>query len=149
MTTIYIATKVDIELLAAFARLMPQLSPAPCPTPEELEAIIDSQCATLFIARHPDEHGPIVGTACLAAFRTPTGLHAWIEDVVVDESVRGQRVGEALTRAAIEHAASLGITKIGLTSNAERKSANHLYQRMGFQPHQTNLYRYTIKEKNL
>ena len=146
MTDISIPTEINIELLDALARLVPQLSMADCPTPEEVTAIIDSQCSTLFIARHPDEGDPIVGMACLATFRTPTGLHAWIEDVVVDENVRGQRVGEALTRAAIDHAASLGITKIDLTSNPGRKSANHLYQRMGFQPRHTNLYRYFIEK---
>jgi ribosomal protein S18 acetylase RimI-like enzyme len=146
LTTISIAAEINIELLDALARLMPQLSSASCPTPEELEAIIASQCATLFIARYPNEDGPIVGAACLATFRTLTGPHAWVEDVVVDESVRGQRIGEALTRAAIEHAASLGIKKIDLTSNPQRKSANRLYQRMGFQARQTNLYRYTVEE---
>lgn len=146
MSAIYIAKEINIELLEAMARLMPQLSPAPCPTPAELEAIIGSECATLFIARHPDEDGPIVGTACLVSFRTPTGLHAWIEDVVVDESTRGQRIGESLTRAAINHADGLGITKIDLTSNVRRKSANRLYQRMGFQPRHTNLYRYITEE---
>lgn len=145
MTDISIASEISIELLDALARLMPQLSPDPCPTPEELQTILASECTTLFIARHPDERGPIVGTVCLVAFRTPTGLHAWIEDVVVDESARGQRIGEALTRAAIEHAARLGITKIDLTSNPRRETANRLYQRMGFQPRHTNLYRYTIK----
>jgi ribosomal protein S18 acetylase RimI-like enzyme len=146
LTAISIVTEINIELLDALARLMPQLSTADCPAPEEVKAIIDSQCSTLFIARHPDKGAPIIGAACLATFRTMTGLHAWIEDVVVDENVRGQRVGEALTRAAIDHAASLGITKIDLTSNPERKSANRLYQRIGFQPRHTNLYRYFIEE---
>lgn len=148
MTTIFIAAEINLELLDALARLMPQLSQAPCPTPEEVEAIITSQSVTLFIARHPDEDGPVVGAACLVTFRTLTGLHAWIEDVVVDESVRGQRVGETLTRAALDHAANLGITRVDLTSNPQRKSANRLYQRMGFQPRHTNLYHYSI-EKDL
>ena len=46
--------------------------------------------------------GRIVGSLTLVLFRIPTGLRAWIEDVVVDESARGKGVGEALNRAALD-----------------------------------------------
>ena len=74
-------------------------------------------------------------------FRTPAGVHAWIEDVVVDESARGQGMGEALTRAGIELAREKGARAVELTSRPAREAANRLYQRLGFKRRETNLYR--------
>jgi ribosomal protein S18 acetylase RimI-like enzyme len=78
----------------------------------------------------------------LAVFRIPTGVRAWIEDVVVDQSARGQGVGEALSRRALDLAAAAGARTVELTSRPSRQAANHLYQRLGFQPRDTNVYRY-------
>ncbi len=87
--------------------------------------------------------GPIVGTLTLVVFRIPTGLRAWIEDVVVDESVRGRGVGEALTLAAIDLAAAAGARTVDLTSRPSREAANRLYRRLGFEQRDTNVYRYS------
>ena len=75
----------------------------------------------------------------------PTGVRAWIEDVVVDTSARGKGAGEALTRAALERAAELGAKTVDLTSRPSREAANRLYQRVGFVLRQSNLYRYTLE----
>ena len=72
-------------------------------------------------------------------------MRAWIEDVVVDESARGKGVGEALTRAALERARELGSKTVDLTSRPNRESANRLYQRVGFELRQSNLYRYKLE----
>ena len=61
-----------------------------------------SPATVLFVAREDD--GPILGSLTLALFRIPTGLRAWIEDVVVDEAARGKGVGAALNEAALDHA---------------------------------------------
>ena len=86
----------------------------------------------------------MVGSLTLACYRIPTGLKAWIEDVVVDADARGQGVGEALNRAAVAEAAHRGAKNVSLTSRSSREAANRLYRRLGFQPYETNLYRYTI-----
>lgn len=136
------AAQVDDELVAAFADLIPQLSSSsPPPSAEELAAIVDSPDAVLFVAR---SDGRIVGSLTLAFYRIPTGLKAWIEDVVVDASARGQGVGEQLNRAALDEAARRGAKNVSLTSRPSREAANRLYQRLGFQPYETNLYRYAI-----
>jgi ribosomal protein S18 acetylase RimI-like enzyme len=70
-------------------------------------------------------------------------MHAWIEDVVVDEKWRGQGIGEALTQAGIERAIQRGASSVDLTSRPTREAANQLYVKMGFQLRHTNLYRYT------
>lgn len=133
---------VDPEVVAAFQRLTPQLSSSsPPPTAKELAEIVASPATVLFLAR---SGGEIVGSLTLAMFRIPTGLRAWIEDVVVDESARGQGVGEALNRAALERARAAGARTVDLTSRPSREAANRLYQRIGFVQRETNVYRFEL-----
>lgn len=79
----------------------------------------------------------------LIVFRIPTGVRAWIEDVVVDETARGRGVGEALSQEAVRRALALGARTVELTSRPSREAANRLYQRLGFVRRDSNLYRYT------
>jgi ribosomal protein S18 acetylase RimI-like enzyme len=142
MVTIEEVKKVDAELVAAFERLIPQLSSSnPPPTEKELAAIVTSRSTVLFVAR---DGGEIVGSLSLVLFRIPTGLRAWIEDVVVDQAARGKGVGELLNRAAIDHAAKAGAKTVDLTSRPSREAANRLYQRLGFQLRNSNVYRYEL-----
>ncbi len=137
---IQLVTEVTDELVAAFERLIPQLSEARPPTRAELEDLVASPASTLYIVRDPQ----IVATLTLSVFRTPTGVHAWIEDVVVDSAARGRGIGEVLTRAGIARAAELGAREVNLTSRPSREAANRLYQRVGFELRQTNTYRYKL-----
>lgn len=140
---IEIATEVNDELVAAFGRLIPQLSSSsPAPGREHLAAIVDDPFSVLYLAR---VDGRIVGSLTLALYHIPTGLKAWIEDVVVDESARGHGVGEALNATAIEEARRRGAKDVSLTSRPAREAANRLYQRLGFQPYETNVYRYKLR----
>ncbi|HET9692149.1 MAG TPA: GNAT family N-acetyltransferase [Acidimicrobiales bacterium] len=144
MLTVHRATEVTDELVTAVAGLLPQLSAsAPAPTRAEIEEIVGSPATALFVARDGDG-GRIVGTLTLALFRIPSGVRAWIEDVIVDESVRGQGGGEALTAAALEAARAAGARTVELTSRPTRQAANRLYQRLGFVTRQTNVYRYDV-----
>ena len=137
------ATEVDEALLAAMARLIPQLSSSnPAPTRTQLQEMVDSPAITLLIAR--DDAGEIVGSLTLAMFRIPTGLRAWIEDVIVDGSQRGKGLGEALTRHALQVAKDADATTVDLTSRPSREAANRLYQRVGFERRETNVYRYKL-----
>ena len=137
------ATTVNDELVAAFARLVPQLSTsAEPPSREQLEEIVASPAATVLLAR--DDSGQIIGSLTLVIFRTPTGARAWIEDVVVDEAARGQGAGEALVAEAIRLASDSGARTVDLTSRPSRESANRLYEKVGFQARETNVYRYDL-----
>ena len=141
--TITVETTVEVteELVEAFERLTPQLSSSsPPPGAEELAEIVRAPATDLLVARDGD--GRIVGSLTLVVFRIPTGLRAWIEDVVVDVAARGQGVGEALNRYAIDVAAERGARSVDLTSRPSREAANRLYQRLGFQPRETNVYRH-------
>jgi len=136
------ASEVTPELISAFEVLIPQLSSSnPPPSASELQEIVSSEASVLFIAR---VDGKIAGSLTLATFRIPTGLRAWIEDVVVDSSARGHGVGEALNRAAIEEARARGAVTVDLTSRPSREAANRLYQRLGFVQRETNVYRYSL-----
>jgi ribosomal protein S18 acetylase RimI-like enzyme len=134
------ARAVDEDLVDAFARLIPQLSRSnPPPTAAELDELVRSEASHLLVAR--DDGGGIVGSLTLVLFRIPTAVRAWIEDVVVDESVRGQGVGEALNREALRMAGDAGARTVDLTSRPSREAANRLYQRLGFERRDTNVYR--------
>lgn len=126
------------ELLAAFARLLPQLSPRlGALTPEAAERIVASPTTALFAARN--EEG-IVGLLTLAWYDAPSGRKAWIEDVVVDRSARGCGAGHRLVAEALRHAARIGAVRVELTSAPHREAARALYRKMGFKEAETTLF---------
>ena len=130
--------EVTGPLLDAFARLMPQLSPRlAAPAAERLQALVGSPSTALFTA---EAAGTIVGVLTLVWYDVPSGRKAWIEDVVVDTAARGVGAGEALVRAALEHAAAVGAGKVMLTSNPARKAAHRLYEKVGFKEAETTLF---------
>lgn len=135
------STSID-AVYEALQRLIPQLSSSsPPPSRDVVAEIVGHPDSAFFVA---ELDGQIVGTLTLATYRIPTGLKAWIEDVVVDESASRRGIGEALNRAALDEARRRGAKDVSLTSRASREAANRLYQRIGFEPRQTNLYRYSL-----
>ena len=142
-------SEVTEEFAAAFGRLVPQLSKsAEMPAVVELAEIVRSPVTVLLVAygegdgaEDDAEGGNIIGSLTLVLFRTPTGLRARIEDVVVDESARGAGVGKALNLAAMERAAAEGARSIDLTSSPAREAANEMYLSLGFKQRDTNVYR--------
>jgi ribosomal protein S18 acetylase RimI-like enzyme len=141
--TVEAALTADPELVAAIARLVPQLSSsAGPPTAYEVEGIVEAPATTLFVARDTDHR--IVGALTLAVFRAPTGVRAWIEDVVVDSAARGAGIGSALVEAAVGEARRAEARTIDLTSRADRTEANRLDQRLGFERRETNVYRLSL-----
>lgn len=134
-----IARAATPQLVEAFARLIPQLSKSsPPPTAIELKEMIESPASDVLVAYEGDQ---ILGTLTLVVFRIPTGVRAWIEDVVVDDAARGKGVGEILNRFALDVARSKGAKTVDLTSRPSREAANRLYQRIGFTARETNVYR--------
>ena len=155
--TVTVAEKADPELHEVVLGLVPQLSSSAPPTFERLRDIIEGSATTLLLARsagagaaHVDEEGGsdpaghVVGMLTLVVFTLPTGIRAWIEDVVVDTESRGGGVASALILAAIEHADQLGARTVDLTSRPVREAANRLYVRLGFTQRETNVYRRTL-----
>lgn len=139
------AETVDDALVEAFARLIPQLSSSnPPPDRDALQEIVDCPEVFLLVAKDLDNDSYVVGSLTLATFRIPTGLRAWIEDVVVDDNIRRSGAATKLTLAAIDKARALGCNTVDLTSRPSREAANALYQKLGFELRQSNLYRFNL-----
>jgi ribosomal protein S18 acetylase RimI-like enzyme len=133
---------VTDEVIEAFGRLLPQLSTSSKPLDAAaLEAMVASPAVTVLLARSGDQ---IIGSLTLAMFPAPTGLRAWIEDVVVDESARGQGIGARLTEEALRLAGAAGARTVDLTTRPAREAAGRLYERAGFKQRDSRLYRYAF-----
>lgn len=150
--TVELITAATPELHEAMGRLLPQLSRSAAPMSEaDVKRFLSQSSVHLFVFRaetaDADGNNPILGMLSLATFEIPTGVRAWVEDVVVDEAARGQGAGLALVEAAIEHAKTVGARTVDLTSRPTREAANRLYQRAGFQLRETNVYRVTLEKK--
>jgi ribosomal protein S18 acetylase RimI-like enzyme len=139
------ASEATQELHEALQRLIPQLGAHKVPpTWNELNELIKSEASTLLIAREGNERSAIIGMLCLIIYRVPTGLRSIIEDVIVDERMRRQGIGETLIRHAIEVAREAGTGGVSLSSRLDREAANQLYQTMGFELRKTNPYFYQL-----
>ncbi|MBT3190242.1 MAG: GNAT family N-acetyltransferase [Anaerolineae bacterium] len=135
-------TELTDEVYEAFQGLIPQLSSVAPPTWDELSDLILADSTTLLVARQDNGSKPIIGALTLICFRVPTGLRAIVEDIIVDESARGQGVGEALIRESLRLAEAYGAVGLMLTSHPRRVAANKLYQKMKFNHWKTNVYFY-------
>ena len=142
--SVEVLTEVTDEVVETFNRLLPQLSRSAPPLDRAaLQRIAGSDATTLLVAR---SDGRIAGTLTLVVFPIPTGIRAWIEDVVVDGAARGQGIGEALTVEALRLAEAAGARTVDLTSRASREAAGRLYERVGFKSRETRFYRYAFAE---
>jgi ribosomal protein S18 acetylase RimI-like enzyme len=131
------------ELHAALQHLVPQLSRSnPPPSLADVRRMLAHGAITQFVARRED--GSIVGVSTLATFPIPTATRAWIEDVIVDEASNNQGIGRQLVEAMVQRARELGAKTVDLTSRPSREAANHLYEKAGFQPRDTNVYRFEL-----
>ncbi len=134
--------EVTDEVVEAFARLLPQLSTSAAPLDATgLREIVASPAVTMLIARSEDA---IVGTLSLVVFRIPTGIRAWIEDVVVDAAAGRQGTGKALVREAVDRATRAGARSVDLTTRPSRVAAGNLYEKVGFTERDTRVYRYPL-----
>jgi len=137
-----VLNEVTDEVVAAFGRLLPQLSAtAKQPDAATLSAIVAAPASTILLARLDRQ---IVGTLTLVTFPIPTGVRAWIEDVVVDEAARGRQIATKLLDEAIKLAKEAGARTVDLTSRPDRESAGRLYERVGFEQRDTRMYRYKL-----
>ena len=140
---ITVAESASPELRDALNRLVPQLSSSAKPLSDaDVVRMTTDHDVVLFVAKNDDV---IVGTLTLVVFAIPSGQRAWIEDVIVDGDVRGLGIGAALTKAAIEEGRRRGVRTIDLTSRPSREAANKLYQKLGFEIRDTNVYRFFIE----
>ena len=142
MITISELTECNANALSAINGLLPQLSKSSQPmNMDRLSELVKSDNTFLFVA---SKEGQVLGMLSLVVLKIPTGNKAWVEDVVVDQSARGKGLGKSLMNHALEDAKKRGVKSIDLTSRPSRESANKLYQNLGYEIRETNVYRYKI-----
>lgn len=138
--TVETLTEVDDEIVEAVDRLLSQLSQSAKRLDRDtLMRLVSAESTTVLFARSNDQ---IVGMLSLVMFPIPSGLRARVEDVVVDDSARGQGIGAALIEEAKSRAGAAGAKTLDLTSRASRSAAIRLYERLGFQPRESRVYRF-------
>ena len=139
MTTIVEINTYSPTYQEAIQRFLNQLTPEPMTFSEDMfKELLSSKNSHLFFLFQDEE---IAGMLTIGTYHSPTGGKAWIEDVVVDEAFRGQGLSKLLVAHAIEFVKSQRIPLLMLTSNPKRVTANKLYQAMGFERKETNVYR--------
>ncbi len=143
--TVQVITELSEELLAASILLMPQLSSSrPKPTRKSIEQFLVSDANSLLVAQ---VEGAIAGMTTVVVVPAIDGKRkATIEDVVVNADFRGQGVGDALVEASIVEAKAKGAHQLQLQSNPSRVAAQRLYQKHGFEPYGTTVFRYNLKK---
>lgn len=131
--------------LPRIAELLSQLSGRPVEITFQNFRRLNDGNARIFVARESDERStPIMGLACLFIVRTLRGCKGLVEDVIVDESCRGQGISRRLMETLIKEARDMGVTSLELTSHPSREAANHLYKNLGFSLRETNCYRLAL-----
>jgi ribosomal protein S18 acetylase RimI-like enzyme len=139
-------TRFSQEVYKVVLKLLPQLAPASeLPSEDYFKGILGSKNTHFFIAELDNKN--IIGILTIAVYNIPTGTKFWIEDVVVDETHRGKGYGKEIMLYAIGFARSAGAESIELTSRPSRIAANKLYQHLGFELRETNVYRYNLGKK--
>jgi ribosomal protein S18 acetylase RimI-like enzyme len=143
MIEIFEITESDDSFLLAVNHLLPQLSKSAQPISlGTLQTLASSESTRLIMAR---EGNAILGMLSLVVFAIPTGMKAWVEDVVVEKESRGKGVGKKLMMYAMVEAKKAGAKSVDLTSRPSREAANQLYQAIGFKVRETNVYRHHSK----
>ncbi len=142
---IFEITEFSTDVADAVRHLLPQFSSSASPPSDELiKQVINSDASRLLVA---SEAGSVLGMLTIVIFPIPSGIRAWIEDVVVDAACRGKGVGEALNRESLALARREGARTVGLTSRPNRLAANRLYKRIGFVPREINIFKFEIGSK--
>ena len=143
MTKIVEIKNYALEYQEAMQRFLDQLTSSPMTLTEEMfNQLLASPNSHLFFLWKDEQ---IAGMLTVGIYYSPTGGKAWIEDVVVDKSFRGQGLSKLLVAHAIDFTQSKQIPTLMLTSNPKRVAANKLYQAMGFERKETNVYRMKFK----
>ena len=132
-------TELKPGYLASINNLLSQLSDSVHTiTEEELNSLLSSSQSHLCVL---EVDGQFIGMTTLCLYPCPTGWKAWIEDVVVDRNFRGKGYGKLMILQVMELCRKRGEVTLMLTSRPSRVVANQLYQSLGFEKRETNVYK--------
>ncbi len=97
--------------------------------PDIASMVMDPSCHVIVI----ECDGELLGLSSIVFYRTPTrGLTGRIEDVVVDEKMRGSGYGRKMLEALLDEARIRKTVCVQLVSEPERATARALYDSLGF-----------------
>ena len=124
MVTVHKLTHADNAVTERISALLNSLRQASVPLGQaRLADLLSKEGFHLFVAR--TETGAIVGMLTLTSCSTLAGEKLWIEDVIVDETLRGQGAGRALLRKAVSYQFFCGVHN-NLHSAAMRRHKSNL-----------------------
>ncbi|HTR18453.1 MAG TPA: GNAT family N-acetyltransferase [Candidatus Paceibacterota bacterium] len=134
-------TTASKNALQEINKLLPQLrrDPGePLGTQTDLDAILENKNVIFVVAK---DDGKVIGM-CTVYLATKFGKRTgFVEDVVVDEGYRGQKLGQKMMEIAIQEAKQAGASQLYLTSGNDRIAAQHLYEKVGFKKRDTQVFR--------
>jgi ribosomal protein S18 acetylase RimI-like enzyme len=124
---VQVAASLSEEDLVAIERLLPQLSSTAVFSQARVESMLQHPGTDLIVAR---QGGQLVG------------MRGHLDDVVVDQGLRGRGIARLLLEAVIELARERRLRTLDLTSRPTRESAIRLYESVGFERRDSILMRY-------
>ena len=125
------------QVVSELNALMHELSPGATATEERVRRVIEEPNMHQYSAF---EEGRMVACATLCVCHTPEMVIGFVEAVVVASAFRGRHIGRQIMERIISDARTFGVQQIHLTSNPKRVAANGLYQALGFEKKETNVY---------
>jgi GNAT superfamily N-acetyltransferase len=143
----HLSKKVDLteEILQKINDLMEILSPGIKKVDSKRFAeLIDNPLFELYLL---ELEGQIAGMASLHFFDSLAKKSVWVEDVVIHPKHQGKGLGKKIMKHVMDKAKKRGARHIDLSSSPHRKAANKLYQKLNFEPRNTNWYRLHTKRK--
>ena len=117
--------------------LMGELSPGATATKDRVRKCIEDKNMHLYAAFEEER---MLGCATLCVCTTPEMIIGFVEAVVVAAECRGQHIGRRLMERIIDDARRFGVQELHLTSRPQRVASNGLYQALGFDRKETNVY---------
>ena len=131
--------------LEVINQLLKQLSPNSPQYAKEDQMVMALAGKTLVLAKDTDDL--VIGMATVSDVSTLTGKRAYVDDVVVLDSHRGQGVAREIMEAITRHYEELGYDSLNLTCQPRREAANKLYPAVGYEKRDTNVYRLKLSKQ--
>lgn len=140
----FLLREVTDEVTHCLATLLPEVSSSAEPvTRERVDEVVGSDSTRIVVATLDDQ---IRGMALLCICRTLKGRFGLVEEVAVDADARGHRLGVEVMVRLLEVAHDERLDFVELTSRPSREAANGLYQSLGFEQRETNVYRHHLTD---
>lgn len=134
-------TTFSKDYVKGFDALMHELAPGASATEERVQKCIEDEDMHQYAIFDGER---MVACATLCVCHTPEMVIGFVEAVVVTAARRGQHLGRKLMERLLTDAKGFGVQSVHLTSNPKRVAANGLYQALGFQRKETNIYQMNI-----